>query len=52
MTTWTDVAAVSDTYTGVADDATGYVLADYVVNNYIATEPGWVVVDAVTTTWA
>ena len=52
MTTWTDVAAVSDTYTGAADDVTGYVLADYVVNGYIDVEPGWSVVASVSTTWS
>jgi len=50
--TWTAVADQTTTYADVADNVNGYVLADYLVNGYIATEPGWTVVASVSTVWA
>jgi len=50
--TWTAVTDTTTTYTGAADNVTGYILANYIVNGYLDTEPGWTVVASVSTSWA
>lgn len=52
MTTWAEVAGASDTYTAATDSITVYILADYVLADYISDSEAWSVVASVATGWA
>lgn len=52
MTTWTEVADETTTFTLPSDEENGYVLFGYVQNDYIRGSLIWSVVDDATTTWA
>ena len=52
MTTWTEVADESTTYSFPADDLNGYVAVGYVQNGYIAGDSIWSEVAEASTTWA
>ena len=52
MTTWTEVANQSTTFTFPSDEINDYVLVGYVENGYISGVGIWSEVDDASTAWA
>jgi len=52
MTTWTTATSASTTYSSPSDEENNYVVAGYVVNDYISGAQIWNAAGNATTTWA